>query len=108
MRKKRKTHLTPLARFLAELKRNGYTFRQLANIAQTSPSVLHGWANGAYPSENAENLKRLCNYFGVTLAKALTGSQDVISLENRTSLRANGHILPTSSANFGAESEEQP
>lgn len=83
MRKKRKTHLTPLALYLASLKREGYTLRELAGIARTSPSVIHGWANGSLPSENVESLKRLCNHFGVSLARALTGTEDALAYRGR-------------------------
>lgn len=47
-------------------------------MAEVSPSVVQGWRQGAYPSENIAGVKKLCNRFGVSLSFALTGESDLI------------------------------
>lgn len=70
---------SPLGDFLEELlKKNDLTIRDACKIAGCSPSVLHGWLNGAYPTGTVIHLKKLCNRYGYTLAEALTGSPDHI------------------------------
>src|SRR4051794_28800044 len=72
---------TPLSRFLQQLlSQNDLTIRDACKIAECSPSVLHGWLHGAYPTDTVIHLKNLCNYYGYTLAKALTGSEDQIRI----------------------------
>lgn len=68
---------TPLSLFLEKLlEERCLTIREACKIAGCSPSVLHGWLHGAYPTDTVIHLKRLCNHFGYTLAEALTGAPD--------------------------------
>ena len=70
---------TPLGIFLEKLLKNhSLTIRDACKIAECSPSVLHGWIHGAYPTDTVVHLKKLCNRYGYTLAEALTGSPDQI------------------------------
>lgn len=70
-------HKSPLESFLEELLReNRLTIREACKIAGCSPSVLHGWLQGAYPTGTVIHLKKLCNRYGYTLSEALTGSLD--------------------------------
>ena len=70
---------TPLSYFLQELlSQHNLTIRDACKIAGCSPSVLHGWLHGAYPTDTVIHLKNLCNYYGYTLTRALTGSEDRI------------------------------
>lgn len=70
---------SPLSIFLERLlKERELTVRDACRIAGCSPSVLHGWLHGAYPTDTVIHLKKLCNYYGYTLAEALTGSPDKI------------------------------
>jgi hypothetical protein len=61
------------------MKKNDLTIREACKIAGCSPSVLHGWLQGAYPTGTVIHLKKLCNHYGYTLSEALTGSTDSIS-----------------------------
>ncbi len=71
---------SPLSLFLDELlKKHNLTIREASKIAQCSPSVLHGWLHGAYPTDTVIHLKALANRYGHTLAEALTGSPDNLS-----------------------------
>ncbi len=71
---------TPLSRFLKQLLRNhGLTIRDACKVAGCSPSVLHGWLHGAYPTDTVIQLKTLCNHYGYSLTRALTGSEDQIT-----------------------------
>lgn len=68
---------SPLGSFLKNLlEKNNLTIRQACEIAGCSPSVLHGWIEGAYPTGTVVHLKTLCNHYGYTLSEALTGSSD--------------------------------
>jgi transcriptional regulator with XRE-family HTH domain len=67
----------PLEDFLKRLlEENNLTIREACKIAGCSPSVLHGWMQGAYPTGTVIHLKKLCNHYGYTLSEALTGSPD--------------------------------
>src|SRR4051812_33107218 len=68
---------SPLSTFLQNLmKEQKLTIREACEIAGCSPSVLHGWIHGSYPTDTVIHLKTLCNHFGFSLAEALTGSPD--------------------------------
>jgi transcriptional regulator with XRE-family HTH domain len=68
---------TVLAQFILRLRdREGSTFRQLAEVAQCSPSIVHSWSTGSLPCESITALKRLCEHYGVPLAVSLTGSPE--------------------------------
>lgn len=68
---------SPLEVFLARLlEEEKLTIREACKIAGCSPSVLHGWMQGAYPTTTVIHLKKLCNRYGYTLSEALTGSLD--------------------------------
>jgi hypothetical protein len=68
---------TALAQFILQLRdRDHATFRQLAEVAECSPSVVHAWSTGSLPCESITALKRLCEYYGVPLAVSLTGSPE--------------------------------
>ena len=68
---------SPLGMFLERLlKEKSLTIREACKIAGCSPSVLHGWLQGAYPTGTVIHLKKLCNHYGYTLSEALTGSSD--------------------------------
>jgi len=68
---------SPLEDFLKTLlKEKNLTIRGACEIAECSPSVLHGWLQGAYPTGTVIHLKKLCNHYGHTLSEALTGSAD--------------------------------
>lgn len=49
---------------------------EAARIAGCAPSVIHGCIQGSYP---IDNLKKLCNHFGYSLAVALSGEPDKIA-----------------------------
>jgi hypothetical protein len=67
----------PLELFLnGLLKDKNLTIREACKIAGCSPSVLHGWLQGAYPTGTVIHLKKLCNHYGYTLSEALTGAPD--------------------------------
>lgn len=81
-RKKRATHRTHLSKFLQELLvRNDVSILRAAKIAGCAPSVLHGWLQGAYPSETIDKLKKLANHYGYSLAIAMSGEPDQIDGE---------------------------
>ncbi len=68
---------SPLEIFLKRLlNENHLTIREACKIAGCSPSVLHGWLQGAYPTDTVIHLKKLCNRYGYTLSEALTGTPD--------------------------------
>ena len=68
---------SPLSAFLEKLlNERNLTIREACKIAGCSPSVLHGWLQGAYPTDTVIHLKKLSNHYGFTLAEALTGSAD--------------------------------
>jgi transcriptional regulator with XRE-family HTH domain len=68
---------SPLSAFLEKLlKEQNLTIRDACKIAGCSPSVLHGWMQGSYPTGTVIHLKKLCNDYGYTLSEALTGSCD--------------------------------
>ncbi len=68
---------TVLAQFILRLRdREKATFRQLAEVAQCSPSIVHSWSTGSLPCESITALKRLCEHYGVPLAVSLTGSPE--------------------------------
>lgn len=68
---------TPLSIFLQKLlSEKSLTIREACKIAGCSPSVLHGWMHGAYPTDTVIHLKKLSNHFGHSLSEALTGTSD--------------------------------
>ena len=74
---------SPLSTFLGSLlMEHQLTIRDACKIAGCSPSVLHGWLHGAYPTDTVIHLKLLCNHFGYTLSEALTGSPDKVLPRN--------------------------
>lgn len=52
------------------------TLKEAAMIAGCSPSVIHAWLNGSYPSESILALKKLANHFGYSLSLAISGEPD--------------------------------
>jgi predicted transcriptional regulator len=71
---------SPLSVFLEKLlSEKNLTIRDACKIAGCSPSVLHGWLQGAYPTGTVIHLKKLCNHYGYTLSEALTGSPDNVN-----------------------------
>jgi hypothetical protein len=79
-RQKRDSHKTPLALFLRKvLKERDISILEASRIAGCAPSVLHGWLQGAYPSETIDKVKRLANHFGYSLAIAMSGEPDQLS-----------------------------
>jgi len=62
-------------RLQVELEKKGMGLRAAAKIAQVSPSVLHGWLNGAVP-KNFKGILRLSEAMSVSFCYLLTGVEE--------------------------------
>jgi len=83
-KKRNQNNITPLAMFIKSLISEGYSLRAIGKIAgNISPSVVHGWSQGAMPTENLDSLRCLANHFEKSLSTVLTGKVDKVTASDQ-------------------------